>query len=57
MEAINGIIKHLVKQSYPNKLTFVGELLSGRSYSPKMVCNIFFLFKKFFHVINVVQTH
>ncbi|XP_015925664.1 endoplasmic reticulum mannosyl-oligosaccharide 1,2-alpha-mannosidase isoform X2 [Parasteatoda tepidariorum] len=36
IEAIDGIAKHLVKQSYPSKLTFVGELLSGRSYSPKM---------------------
>ncbi|KAF8785957.1 endoplasmic reticulum mannosyl-oligosaccharide 1,2-alpha-mannosidase-like [Argiope bruennichi] len=36
MEAVDGILKHLVKQSYPNRLTFVGELLSGRSYSPKM---------------------
>ncbi|GIY38434.1 endoplasmic reticulum mannosyl-oligosaccharide 1,2-alpha-mannosidase [Caerostris extrusa] len=36
MQAVDGILKHLVKQSLPNKLTFVGELLSGRSYSPKM---------------------
>ncbi|GFW22873.1 endoplasmic reticulum mannosyl-oligosaccharide 1,2-alpha-mannosidase [Trichonephila clavipes] len=36
MEAVDGILKHLVKQSFPSKLTFVGELLSGRSYSPKM---------------------
>lgn len=41
VEAIGGIMKHLVKQSYPNKLTFVGELLSGRSYSPKMVSGTF----------------
>ncbi|KFM81796.1 Endoplasmic reticulum mannosyl-oligosaccharide 1,2-alpha-mannosidase, partial [Stegodyphus mimosarum] len=36
IEAINGIMKHLVKQSHPSKFTFIGELLSGRSYSPKM---------------------
>lgn len=39
MQAVDGILKHLVKQSSPGKLTFVGELLSGRSYSPKMVSN------------------
>ncbi|XP_054714312.1 endoplasmic reticulum mannosyl-oligosaccharide 1,2-alpha-mannosidase-like [Uloborus diversus] len=36
LEAIDGISKHLVRKSYPNKYVFVGELLSGRSYSPKM---------------------
>lgn len=36
LEAVDGILKHLVKQSHPNKLVFVGELLSGRNYSPKM---------------------
>ncbi|VDM25986.1 unnamed protein product [Toxocara canis] len=28
--------KHLVRQSEPNKLTFVGEILPGGAYSPKM---------------------
>ncbi|KAG8185415.1 hypothetical protein JTE90_018635 [Oedothorax gibbosus] len=36
MQAVDGILKHLVKESSPGKLTFVGELLSGRSFSPKM---------------------
>jgi hypothetical protein len=28
---------HLVRKSEPSKLTYIGELLSGRNFSPKMV--------------------
>ena len=37
--AIEGIKSELIRQSEPNKLTYVGELLGGRSFSPKMVSN------------------
>ncbi|XP_076352000.1 endoplasmic reticulum mannosyl-oligosaccharide 1,2-alpha-mannosidase-like [Tachypleus tridentatus] len=36
MEAIEGVMKNLVRKSQPKQLVFVGELLSGRNYSPKM---------------------
>ena len=29
--------KHLLRKSEPSKLTYVGELLGGRNFSPKMV--------------------
>ncbi|XP_077398995.1 endoplasmic reticulum mannosyl-oligosaccharide 1,2-alpha-mannosidase [Vanacampus margaritifer] len=35
IEAINGVKKHLVRQTGPHKLTFVGELSHNR-FSPKM---------------------
>ncbi|XP_061554615.1 endoplasmic reticulum mannosyl-oligosaccharide 1,2-alpha-mannosidase isoform X3 [Phycodurus eques] len=35
IEAINGVKKHLVRQTGPRKLTFVGELSHNR-FSPKM---------------------
>lgn len=35
-EAVDGMLHLLVKKSQPNNLVFVGELLSGRSFSPKM---------------------
>ena len=41
MEAIRGMEKHLMRETEPNKLTFIGELLNGRTFSPKMV-RIFF---------------
>ena len=34
-ETVDGIFKHLVKESSPNKLTYLGELING-SPSPKM---------------------
>lgn len=37
LTAIDGVMKLLVKKSLPNGLTYVGELLNGRSFSPKMV--------------------
>ena len=37
MEAMKGVKEKLVRQSEPSKLTFVGELLNGRNFSPKMV--------------------
>ena len=37
VEAMEGVKEKLVRQSEPSKLTFVGELLSGRNFSPKMV--------------------
>lgn len=36
VSAIEGMKKHLMKESEPNKLFFVGELLGGQSFSPKM---------------------
>ncbi|UYV62933.1 MAN1B1 [Cordylochernes scorpioides] len=36
LEAMEGMVKHLVRRSKPNQMLFVGELLSGRSFSPKM---------------------
>ncbi|XP_022245459.1 endoplasmic reticulum mannosyl-oligosaccharide 1,2-alpha-mannosidase-like isoform X2 [Limulus polyphemus] len=36
MEAIEGVMKNLVRKSKPNQLVFVGELLNGKKYSPKM---------------------
>lgn len=38
LEAVEGMKSHLVRRSSPNKLTYIGELLGGRSFSPKMVC-------------------
>lgn len=36
LQAMEGVKKHLVKQTGPNKLTFVGELSHNR-FNPKMV--------------------
>lgn len=35
-KSVTAMEKHLIKKSEPNKLTFIGELLQGTSYSPKM---------------------
>jgi hypothetical protein len=35
--AMDGMKMHLVQRSEPNKLFFLGELLAGSSFSPKMV--------------------
>uniref|UniRef100_A0A914CU97 alpha-1,2-Mannosidase n=1 Tax=Acrobeloides nanus TaxID=290746 RepID=A0A914CU97_9BILA len=35
-KSMTSMIKLLLRQSEPNKLTFVGELLNGRNFSPKM---------------------
>ena len=37
MDAIEGVKKHLLRESQPNKLVYIGELLGGRNFSPKMV--------------------
>ena len=37
IEAVDGMKKHLLRKSEPSKLTYLGELLSGRNFSPKMV--------------------
>ena len=37
MEAVEGMKKHLIRKSEPSKLTYIGELTSGRNFSPKMV--------------------
>ena len=39
VEAMDGVKKHLLRESEPNKLTYIGELLGSRSFSPKMVTN------------------
>ncbi|KAL8606289.1 hypothetical protein ACOMHN_024185 [Nucella lapillus] len=36
LAAMKGVEEKLVRKSEPSKLTFVGELLSGRNFSPKM---------------------
>ena len=41
LTAVDGMKKHLMRQSEPNKLTFFGELLAGHSFSPKMVSDIY----------------
>lgn len=42
-EAVDGMRSQLVRQSEPNKLTYIGELLGGRSFSPKMVSGGMFI--------------
>ncbi len=37
-KAIDGVLSSLVKTSLPDSLVFVGELLNGWTFSPKMVC-------------------
>lgn len=36
LTAVEGIQKHLVRRSEPNKLVFIGELVRGRTFYPKM---------------------
>ncbi|XP_066920509.1 endoplasmic reticulum mannosyl-oligosaccharide 1,2-alpha-mannosidase-like [Clytia hemisphaerica] len=36
LKAMDGVMKLLVKKSKPKGLTYVGELLNGRTFSPKM---------------------
>ncbi|KAK7095420.1 endoplasmic reticulum mannosyl-oligosaccharide 1,2-alpha-mannosidase-like isoform X1 [Littorina saxatilis] len=36
VDAMTGVKERLVRKSEPSKLTFIGELLSGRNFSPKM---------------------
>ncbi|XP_060069698.1 endoplasmic reticulum mannosyl-oligosaccharide 1,2-alpha-mannosidase-like [Ylistrum balloti] len=36
MEAIDGVKKHLLRESSPSKLLYLGELLGSRTFSPKM---------------------
>ena len=38
LAAVNGMQDKLIRKSGPNQLTFVGELISGNKFSPKMVC-------------------
>ena len=38
---LEGVRKHLWRLAYPDKLYFVGELISMSIFSPKMVINIF----------------
>jgi len=35
--AVAGVKRQLIQRSEPNKLLFIGELLNGQSFSPKMV--------------------
>lgn len=37
VDAIDGVKKHLLRESSPSKLLYLGELLGGRTFSPKMV--------------------
>lgn len=36
-ESMTGVMEKLVRKSNPNQLTYIGELLSGSDFSPKMV--------------------
>lgn len=36
LQAVDGVKKHLIRQTGPSKLTFVGELSHNR-FNPKMV--------------------
>ncbi|XP_075526467.1 alpha-Mannosidase class I b isoform X4 [Dermacentor variabilis] len=36
LAAVEGVQKHLVRRSEPNKLLFIGELVRGRTFYPKM---------------------
>lgn len=36
LEAVAGIEKHLMKNSKPNNYLYIGELINGRTFSPKM---------------------
>lgn len=36
LEAVEGMKKHLLRKSEPSKLTYLGELIGGRTFSPKM---------------------
>lgn len=36
VDAIDGVKKHLLRESSPSKLLYLGELLGGRTFSPKM---------------------
>jgi len=36
LDAVEGMKKHLMRESEPSKLLFFGELLGGHSFSPKM---------------------
>lgn len=48
MSSMDGMKKHLLHQSEPSKLTFVGEEVNGR-FSPKMVQHMFI-------VVSVIYT-
>ena len=37
VNAVNGIFEKLVKHAKPDGLVFVGEILNGWTFSPKMV--------------------
>ena len=43
LAAYDGIKTHLIRRSQPSKLMYIGELLNGRTFSPKMV-SFFILF-------------
>ena len=36
-ESMKGVMNRLVRKSSPNQLTYIGELLQGSEFSPKMV--------------------
>lgn len=37
LAAIDAMVKHLLRYSEPNKMTYIGEVLNEKSFSPKMV--------------------
>lgn len=41
-QAMNGVMSLLARHSEPSKLLYVGELLRGQTFSPKMVCSFVF---------------
>lgn len=36
LQAVEGMKTHLIRKSEPSKLTYIGELMSGKNFSPKM---------------------
>ena len=40
VNAVNGIFEKLVKHAKPDGLVFVGEILNGWTFSPKMVWHL-----------------
>ena len=41
VEAMDGVMSLLKRESHPSKLVYIGELLHGQTFSPKMVENCF----------------
>ena len=38
VDSMDGVMSLLRRESEPSKLVYIGELLHGSTFSPKMVC-------------------